>query len=272
MLTADSNDKKSTLKVAILTTMSIFVMGYLNALALNTHNLGTMISAQSGNVIWLGINAAGGYWGAFLENFMLFAGFIAGIFLALCLSNKFKNPSTQAIFNWTLFIAPIIAYPLVLQYVVPPFISFFVLAFACGMALRFFRNMYHLQVNNAMATGSVMFLGVSLKDKKAFDLFLFFILVFAFAAGAFLYVMMARIDYGLETVTRIGISEAYYGRLTLGLQEYSYAYRDGAYERLVRMSAGRHFEAYTNIARMIGLWVICAIPFLFCALGKKKEA
>ncbi|MCL2855721.1 MAG: DUF1275 domain-containing protein [Defluviitaleaceae bacterium] len=261
MLTADAADKKNTFKVAFLTTASIFVMGFLNALALNTHDLGAMISAQSGNVVWFGLNAAGGYWGAFLENFMLFAGFIGGIVLALFLSNKFAKGSAQAIFNWVLFIIPIIAYPLVLQYVVPPFISFFILAFACGMALRFFRNMYHLQVNNAMATGSVMFLGVSLKDKKSFDLFLFFVLVLAFAAGAFLYGILANIDVNLGADgIRLGIGESYMGRLS-GMQ--------GSYTGGRMAVVGREvYDNVSNLARMIGLGVICLIPLFFCPSKK----
>jgi len=262
MLTADSNDKKNSFKVAFLTTASIFVMGYLNAMALNTHDLGAMISAQSGNVIWFGLNAAGGYWGAFLENFMLFAGFIIGIFLAMVLSNRFKAGPTQAIFNWTLFILPVIAYPLLLQYVVPPFVSFFVLAFACGMALRFFRNMYHLQVNNAMATGSVMFLGVSLKDKKAFDFFLFFILVLAFAAGAFLYGLLANVDVNLGAEgTRLGLGYSYQGRLS-GLRGSYTGERMSVYPREI-------YDNVSNLARLIGLAAICIIPYIFVPSKKK---
>jgi len=57
MLIADKNCKKNTFRVAALTVASLIIMGYLNALAIHTSDLNAMITAQSGNIIWIGINA-----------------------------------------------------------------------------------------------------------------------------------------------------------------------------------------------------------------------
>lgn len=264
MLTADSADKIATFKVAFLTVASIFVMGYLNALALNTYDLGAMITPQTGNVIWLGINAVSGYWVNFIENLALFLGFVGGVIFALFTLNIFKNKVMQFFYNWTVFIFPIILYPLALRYVVPPFVSFFALGFAAGAALEFFRKLYHLEINNAMATGNARFFGLhfahgflennkpDIKRKERFTFFLFFLCLFAFALGAYLYGMLGRLDYSLSLGYYIGIGSSEYSRLLFGLSE-----------------EARYEMAQSNIIRIIGLFVICIIPYFFCPKAKK---
>jgi len=271
MLVADSADKKGTFKVAFLTGAAIFVMGYLNGYSLNTSDLGAMISAQSGNIIWLGINAASGYWGYFLENMGLFLGFAIGCAFAMLTQSIFKNKINQFFYNWTVFIVPILLYPLVLQYVAPPWVSFAVLGFASGAALEFFRKMYHLEINNAMATGNARFFGLHLakattaKDKVTSKLeyktfWIFFICLALFALGAFLYVSLARLDYALEGGINIGLgyyrdsvdASRYYRTLGLG------------YER------GATILVQSNIARVVGFIVICVIPFFFCPTKRSK--
>jgi len=252
-------------KVAFLTAASIFVMGYLNALALNTYDLGTMISAQSGNVIWIGLNAAGGYWTAFFENLGLLFGFAGGAAFALLTQAIFKKKTWQFVFNWTIFILPIIAYPLLLQYMISPWVSYTVLGFACGAALGFFRKMYHLEINNAMATGSARFLGLEFvngivkKDKKAlFSLLIFAICVLSFSAGAFLYGMLLRLDYTIVDGFRIALG-------TPG--EYVYNL-----ERLQHGLFAYLPEPDGNLARIGGLALICLIPFLFCPRPQKAKS
>lgn len=266
MQTAENSNKTATFKVAFITGASIFVMGYLNALALNTHNLGTMISAQSGNVVWMGINAASGYWGAFIENIGLFLGFAGGAAFALITQNLFKNKAMQFFYNWTIFITPIVLYPILLQYIVPPLISFLLLGFASGAALGFFRKMYHLEINNAMATGSARFVGLHAagvakeknKKKELFTLFLFLICVLLFAAGSFLYGILTIIDYGSTwEVARLGIGDIAYDRLSFGIETRSYGYV------ALYATVGRHLSD-SNLARIIGLIAICVIPYFFC--------
>ncbi|MCL2616533.1 MAG: DUF1275 domain-containing protein, partial [Defluviitaleaceae bacterium] len=192
MLVADSADRVATFKVAFMTGSSIFVMGYINGFALNTNDLGTMVTPQTGNVIWMGLNASMGYWGYLLENLGLFFGFMIGCIFALFTQNSFASKTTQFYYNWSVFAVPVMLYPLILQYVVPSWVSFTVIGFASGAALGFFRKMYHMEINNAMATGSVRFLGLHFagaflkgNQKEVATFWVFFACVFLFAFGAF---------------------------------------------------------------------------------------
>ena len=274
MLTADSNDRKNTFRVAFLTMASIFVMGYLNALALNTHALGMMITPQTGNVIWMGIFAASGYWGYFFETLGLFFGFMGGAVFALFTQNLFANKSTQFFWNWTTFILPIAIYPLVLQYVVPPIVSLVLLGFAAGATLGFFRKAYHMEINTSMATGNVRFLGLHFAqaflhkktkgDKKEIHTFwIFFVAVFSFAFGAFFYAIFARVDVALAHDVSIGL-----GNAPGPMRE--------AYPALERLTLGIPYGGLENplpadgpnLVRTIGLWAICIIPYFFCPKQK----
>jgi len=279
MLTADQNNKSATFKVAFMTAASIFVMGYLNALALNTYDLGTMITPQTGNVIWLGLNAAMGYWGYFLENLGLFLGFIGGAIFALFTQNSFKNKSAQFYYNWTVFALPIMLYPLVLQYVASPWISFTVLGFSAGATLGFFRKMYHEEINTSMATGNVRFLGLHFagafikKNKKAMSsFFIFLTCVLAFAGGAFLYGTLARLDYSLDLGIYLGLGYAGYTyEYVAHAVDYGYYIQSlrelGTGYGLDRLSLGlddRSSQVITsNVIRIVGLALMCIIPYFF---------
>lgn len=274
MMVVDSSDKSGTFKIAFLTAASIFVMGYLNALALNTYDLGTMITPQTGNVILMGLNFASGYWVPFFENLGLFFGFMGGAVFALYTQNKFESKTVQFYYNWTVFIAPIILYPLVLMYVAPPWVSYAALGFSAGATLGFFRKMYHLEINSSMATGNVRFLGLHFaqaffkKDtkgnpKEVLAFWVFFICVLAFAGGAALYAVLAMLDTSLTTDVYIGL---------------------GRYEGFQRLSLGRGYylgiegdlthrlAASTNISRIIGLLAICIVPYFFCPKFPPKQA
>ena len=274
MLVADINDKKNTFRVAFLTIMSIFIMGYLNALALNTYELASMITPQTGNIIWMGIFAASGYWGYFFETIGLFVGFMGGAVFALYTQNLFQNKKVQFFWNWTVFVLPIIIYPTLLQYLIHPIISFTLLGFSAGATLGFFRKVYHMEINTSMATGNVRFLGLYFaqaffkkkptKEEQAMEVrtfWIFFAAVLAFAFGAFLYVMLARVDAHLVLDFNLTLGY-YYGsleRLSLGMLDIWY----GRYE-MYRPPVGS-----TNIARIIGLLLLCIIPYFFCPRYKK---
>jgi len=268
MLTADSNDSKNTFKVAFLTMASIFIMGYLNALALNTHALGMMITPQTGNVIWMGIYAATGEWHYLLETLGLFFGFMGGAVFALFTQNLFKKKETQFFWNWTFFVVPIAIYPFALQYVVPPVVALILLGFAAGATLGFFRKAYHMEINTSMATGNVRFLGLHFAqaflhkktkgDKKEIKTFwIFFVAVFSFAFGAFFYVIFARIDAGLASELNLRLGSAP-GPLRSGYD---------AVGRIVGVSYDRAVPIPAdgpNIVRAIALVAFCIIPYFFC--------
>ncbi|MCL2587736.1 MAG: DUF1275 domain-containing protein [Firmicutes bacterium] len=218
MLVADENCRRNTHRVAALTLASLFVMGYINALVLHTYDMSTIVSAQTGNVVWMGINLAWGDWIALLENLGLLFGFMFGAIFALYTYKMFTNKKLQFFYNWTVFILPILLYPLVLQSYAPPVVSFLLLGFATGATLGFFRKIYHMEINTSMATANVRFLGLHFakgflkKDTRGKQgratFWVFFTAVFTFAFGAFAYVMFARLDsaIGFEYMTMIALA------------------------------------------------------------------
>lgn len=207
MIVAPEHDKLATFKVAFLTLSTIFIMGYLNALALRTIDITTMITAQSGNIVWLGIDftqATMGYgeWISFFNRISLFFGFAFGAGIALLTKDIFKSKRIQFYYNWSIFAIPIVIYPVLFQYVIPPIISIFLLGFSSGATLRFFRKLFHLDINTSMATGSAMFVGMHFvefirkndkKELKTFLLFLVAVLTFSFGAG--IYQLLHNIQY-----------------------------------------------------------------------------
>jgi len=268
MLTADSADRVATFKVAFLTGASIFIMGYLNGFALNTNDLGLMVTPQTGNIIWLGLNAASGYWGYFFENLGLMFGFMSGAVFALFTQNLFKNKASQFFYNWSVFVVPVMLYPLIMQYVIPPVISFFVIGFASGASLGFFRKMYHMEVNSAMATGNVRFLGLHFagafikgNQKEVATFWVFFVCVFLFAAGAFFYATFAQMDHNL------GVAGQGY---ILGLGDHG-EHTDRVFRQTLGLGEYRIDIVSSNIVRVIGLYVFCLIPYLFCPKNVPEE-
>ena len=223
MLVAHEADKSAIRKVAFLTLATIFIMGYINALALRTIDITAMITAQSGNIVWLGIDFTQavmghtyryiygigyGYvdgfeaWVPFFQRVALFLGFVIGSAVGFATKDYFKeNKRVQFYYDWTLFAAPIAIYPLLFQYNIPPFISLLLLGFSAGATLRFFRKLYHLDINTSMATGSAMFVGIHFVEyirtkskKELFTVCLFLIAVFTFALGAGIYQMLNNLQ------------------------------------------------------------------------------
>ena len=198
----------NTFKYAFLTFASIFIMGYVNGFALNTPQLGMLVTPQTGNVIQLGLNSANGNWLALSKNILLFAGFIGGVIFSLLTQNKYPNKTVQFFFSWGCFAAPMALYPL--YSFVGSHLSLLILAFASGSGLGFFRKIYHLDINNAMATGNVRFLGVwgaeafikkaRTEKKEVFTFVIFLICVVLFAAGAFSFAVANKLGSATGTL------------------------------------------------------------------------
>jgi len=204
---------KAAFNTAFITAATIFIMGYVNGMALHTGQLNAMVTAQSGNVIWMGLNPVFGNWSAFGANLLLFFGFVFGCGFAIMTLDKFKNKMTQFAFNWSLFALPVALYPFYMQYI-NSHIAFLMMGLSAGFGVGFFRRMYHIdQMNNAMATGSVRFVGVHfaggfLKKNKneIFTLWIFIIAVAMFSLGAAAFAISAGLDYSTgiisEPITR----------------------------------------------------------------------
>jgi len=187
-----AQEKRAIFNTAFITGSTIFIMGYVNALALQTPQLGMMVTPQTGNVIWMGLNPAFGNWPQFISNLALFFGFIFGCLFAFMNQNLIKHKTIQFFFSWSLFALPVALYPFYAPYISTQ-VAFLMMGLSAGFGCGFFRKMYHLEINNAMATGNVRFLGVWFaegvlrkKEGGLFTLWIFVICVFLFAFGAFI--------------------------------------------------------------------------------------
>ena len=196
----DKAQKTLAFKTAFITGATIFIMGYVNGMSIHTEQLGAMVTAQSGNVVWMGLNPAFGQWDRFASNLMLFFGFIFGCGFGFMNQNLIKHKTVQFFFNWSLFSLPLILFPFYTAHVSSQ-IAFLLMGLSAGFGCGFFRKMYHLDINNAMATGSVRFLGIyfgeaviNKKKKEFFTLGLFAICVVLFSAGAFLFGISLNMD------------------------------------------------------------------------------
>jgi len=193
-------EKRATFKVAFITGATIFIMGYVNALALQTEQLGMMVTPQTGNVIWMGLNPAFGNWSAWISNLALFFGFIFGCAFAYLNQNLIKHKTGQFFLAWALFTLPVALYPFYMPFINSQ-VAFLAMGLSAGFGVGFFRKMYHLEINNAMATGNVRFVGTWFAEafirgqkKSIFTFALFVLCVFLFAFGAFIYGLAHNLD------------------------------------------------------------------------------
>lgn len=281
-----TTDKKWPLKLAFVTLWSVFVMGFINGMSINNVYMGVPVTPQTGNIIWAGLFAAFGNWGAFGLTMTLWGAFMLGAIIALFTGGLFKNPKVQFVYAWSTFAVPVLLHTLVLQYPAGnTAISFILLGFASGAALGFFRKVLHVdQLNTAMATGNARFVGLHLsrifstkdaegKKKEKLTFLIFFLAIFAFAFGAFVYGMMFRMDaysatganynYLQESSRFIG-DITNFGELTLYNYYLSHGFEFG----------GQHFthdDGGLNF-RNVALIVFCLIPYLFFPKGKSTEA
>jgi len=190
-------------KAAFVTYASIFIMGFINAFSMKLGPVGSAVTPQTGNVINIGINLANKNWEGLQINLMLFVGFIIGVIFSLLFVNALKNRTVQHVINWTIFALPIAFYPFYMQFLTKP-IACLVLGIASGAGLGFFRKIFHIDINNAMATGNVRFLGVWFAEafikrsrtekKEVFTFVIFLLAVFFFAFGAFLCIGLSNIE------------------------------------------------------------------------------
>ena len=210
-------EKRAAFNIAFVTTASVFIMGYINGLSLSFAREAseyawlldqTMITAQTGNLAWMGKHLAEGNWYPFFRTIMLFLGFVIGNIYGYALKDKFKSKAVQFYFNWVSFVLPLILFPFYFRFI-DTWTALLILGFAAGTALSCFRQLYHLDINNAMATGSARFFGVwayeaFMKKKKAekalFTFLLFTLLVVAFVGGAAVYTLFSQLGVLVSNV------------------------------------------------------------------------
>jgi len=131
----------------------------------------------------------------------LFLGFVIGNIYGFQLKDVFSSKAAQHIFSWSSFVLPLILFPFY-WWRLPEWLVVMILGFCAGNALSFFRQVYHLDLNNAMSTGNARLTGVwfyeaflkkSDKDKKALFNFVVFILaVLVYVLGSALCTALAN--------------------------------------------------------------------------------
>ena len=199
----EKGKNNAAFKVAFITGATIFIMGYVNSMALHTEHLGLMVTPQTGNIVWLGMNPVFGEMGRWASNWLLFFGFVFGCGFAVVMNKKFENKRTQFFFNWSFFALPLVLYPFYAP-AVNSQIAFLLMGLSAGFGVGFFRIMYHLdQINNAMATGSVRFIGVYFAEvfvkknrKEMFTLWIFVLCVLLFALGGTVFAILHILNGG----------------------------------------------------------------------------
>ena len=231
---------REILKVALATWASIFVMGFINAFSLSLFRyehqeywlLGAMLTPQTGNLVWMGKHLASGNWAGLLTTLMLFFGFAAGNIFGFYHKSKFTDKRKQFFFSWTCFIAPLIVFPFYMRFIGTN-VAFLIMGFVAGSGLSFFRQVYHLDVNNAMATGSARFIGLwfweacvrkaKTEKKEMFTFGLFSVCILAFVFGASLYTLVSGLG-GTPLWNNFYISE--FVLIVICLIPYSFAPKD----------------------------------------------
>ena len=203
---------RTAFKVAFITGATIFIMGFMNALALHTEQLSKMVTPQTGNVVWMGVYPVFGEWAAWGSALLLFFGFVFACGFAVMTNKLFANKTKQFFFNWLLFALPAALYPFYMPYINSQ-VAFLMMGLSAGFGVGFFRVMYHLdQINNAMATGSVRFIGVFFAEaflkknkKETFTFFLFVICVLLFALGGTAFAIAVSLDIANGAAVRTGV-------------------------------------------------------------------
>jgi len=275
-----NTDSKWLFKLAFVTLWSIFVMGFINGMSINSYYMGVPVTPQTGNIIWMGLFPAFGNWTAFGQTLILWGAFMGGAILALYTGGLFKNPKVQFFYAWSTFSVPVIVHTLFLQNHSTA-ISFILLGAASGATLGFFRRVYHMdQVNTAMATGNARFVGLHLakafstkdeagKKKERATFLIFFLAIFAFAFGAFLYGMAFRLDaYSAGSAIMSDYSRFIGGLTSFGdpsLYDYMLSHgMDFGGLHFTHENGGFNF-------RNIALIVFCIIPYFFFPKGQATE-
>jgi len=241
------------------------------------------VTPQTGNIIWMGLFPAFGNWWAFGHTLILWGAFMLGAIIALFTGGLFKNPKVQFFYAWSTFTIPVLLHTLFFQYPSgSTAISFILLGIASGASLGFFRKVYHVdQLNTAMATGNARFVGLHLarifstkdaegKKKERFTFVIFFLAIFAFAFGAFVYGITFRLDaYSVDSAV---LSE--YSRFVGGLQNFGEATLYNYYMSHGMDFGGLHFthgDGGFNF-RNVALLVFLVIPYFFFPKGKANDA
>jgi Predicted membrane protein len=136
----------------LLTMLSAFVIGLLDVYGILAHE-GSVISAQTGNLVNLALSLAQGDFAALPSHLALLLGFAAGCILPVFLVKSwFKNKSQWTL--WTVF-TMMVWIRVLFGTSLSTNASLVDLSFIAGLALSFFRNLRTSNLNNGIMTGNL---------------------------------------------------------------------------------------------------------------------
>ncbi|GEN94012.1 YoaK family protein [Pediococcus ethanolidurans] len=147
----------------VLTFLSTLIIGILNAYSV-VFNQSTLISAQTGNLINLGIKLSRGDLKLAYSNFDLLIGFAMGCIFA---SLMIKKNAQNYLYGWSVF-SLIIWVNTLFQNSIDINLSILSFSFISGLALTLFRNFGESNLNNGIMTGNLknMYVNATLSFKK----------------------------------------------------------------------------------------------------------
>ena len=149
-----SSTKKTALSLASsLTIFSAFVVGMLDAYS-TIHNDGTIMSAQTGNLVNLAVKLGTGHFSGLANHFSLLIGFAIGCILSVFILRLFKEKKNRQMILWTVFTIFIWMIALLGAHL-SEFMSISALSFSAGVALSFFRELRSSNLNNGIMTGNL---------------------------------------------------------------------------------------------------------------------
>jgi Predicted membrane protein len=149
-----SSQKPSSLSLAsLLTILSALIVGILDAYS-TIQNEGTIMSAQTGNLVNLAVKLATGHFSGLANHFALLIGFALGCILSVFILRLFKTKKNRQMILWTVFSIFIWLIALFGSHF-SEVMSIIALSFSAGMALSFFRELRSSNLNNGIMTGNL---------------------------------------------------------------------------------------------------------------------
>ena len=190
--------KTSVSPASLLTLVSALVMGGLDAYGILAHN-GSVVTAQTGNLVNIGLNLAQGEFRALPNHLALLLGFAAGCILPVFIVKSLVKTKNLWVL-WTIFTV-VVWIRVLLGASLSIFASLVLLSFIAGMALSFFREMRTSNLNNGIMTGNLKNMYAALveamvyKQKQKYpEAFHLLLVIICFFCGSFIGGLLAKVS------------------------------------------------------------------------------
>lgn len=158
------NQQHITILKAVMTLTTGLVIGYLDGYTFIRYD-NNMISAQTGNLVVLGVNLAAWDVVGILENLILIAGFGIGTMVAFYCIGKTYLVYRNLLYRWTVFVGILLLTQFFLH---DENMVLFLLSLLSGVGLSFFRDIGSVSLNSTMMTGNFRMLYINFVDRFIF--------------------------------------------------------------------------------------------------------